>query len=133
VCDTLQLTGYVRKHYGADDGGLLPDSGVLAFRAVDVAAVWAPEEVAVLTAASAARWCSNRATGGVSAIVIGTRMGSKAFVQIKAMAREEPGPVIRLANQPRSSGLLSDFSAFSDNRPWSINQRTGSNLFSTAT
>ena len=49
-----------------------------------------------------------RATGGVSAMVMGTLRGSRAFVHKKAMASDDPGPVSRLANQPLSSGFLSE-------------------------
>ncbi len=53
------------------------------------------------------------AIGGVIARVMGTLMGSRALVQIKASARDDPLLVRVPVNQPRESGSASSFNSWS--------------------
>lgn len=59
--------------------------------------------------------CAHRATAGVSARVMGVRMGNRALLHRKARARVEPPPVSTLSSQPFS--LASSFSAASSYSP----------------
>ena len=54
---------------------------------------------------------SHLATGGVMASVRGTLMGSSAFVQRNARAREEPLLVRLLANHPLVCGSASSLTS----------------------